>query len=223
MENIVVSLLLGALFMSNPAISDEIITIEREIKTSSVLKQPSKSISFPLSQEDKDLMQVMEEKLYALDGVGLAAPQINQPKNIVAIYIPEDAALLRDNIVPYPMHFMINATYEGIEAEGKYQDFEACYSVSSKAGFVPRYNKIKVTYQDETGKLISKEESGFYARVIQHELDHVQGILILDRLTPDCVQGSMDEMIALRRESLSEAKRAAFDELLEKKKMAKES
>jgi len=93
----------------------------------------------------------------------------------------------------------------------------SCYSVSSKAGKVPRYNQIKVSYYDEAGVLHEQTENGFYARVLQHEIDHLNGFLIVDRLTPDCVQGTIEEMMVLRRAELPEEKKVIFDKVVARK------
>ena len=201
-----------------PDMREKIIAIEdAQDKEKSVLKLKAAKISFPLSKEDKELIAMMKEIVVDLGGVGLAAPQVNVSKNIATIYIPESSALLRNDVKPYPLHVIINAEYEPIESEGKYSDFEGCYSVKSVMGKVPRYNAIKVTYQNEEGELITKVERGFYARVLQHEIDHLNGLLITDRLTPDCVQGTFEEMLKIRRQELPEEKRALFDELILKK------
>ncbi|CEG57188.1 peptide deformylase [Legionella fallonii] len=185
-----------------------------------VLKTTAQFVSFPLGKMDSQLIEQMKAKLQELGGVGLAAPQVNQPKQILAIYIPEDAALLRERVKPYPMHVMINPSYEAVSGTAISYDFEACYSVPHKAGKVPRYEEIKLSYYDEQGQHHQSVEHGFYARVIQHEIDHLNGVLIVDRLTPDCVQGTMEEMMTLRRAELSEDKRILFDKLIEKKKKA---
>ena len=138
----------------------------------------------------------MKLKLKSLGGVGLAAPQVNYDKQIIAIYIPEEARLLREDVeLTYPMHVMINPSYKAVDSTNKTADFEACYSVSSKAGKVPRYQTIQIQYYDEQGQPHQQIESGFYARVLQHEIDHIHGTLITDRLTPDCIQGSIAEMM----------------------------
>lgn len=196
-----------------------IVNIE-QLEHLSVLKTKAQLVSFPLSKDDSRLIDEMKTKLYELHGVGLAAPQVNQAKQILAIYIPEDAALLRERVQPYPMHVMINPAYEAHPGTTIAYDFEACYSVPNKAGKVPRYEEIKLSYYDEFGQHHQSVESGFYARVIQHEIDHLNGTLIVERLTPECVQGSMEEMMQLRRAELSEEKRILFDELMEKKAKA---
>lgn len=182
-----------------------------------MLTSISNSVTFPLKKEDKVLISSMKEKLFQLGGVDLAAPQVNVSKNIIAIYIPEEAALLRDNVVQYPMHIMINPSYKAINSVETTDDFEACYSVKNKAGKLSRYKTILLKYYDESGKFHIKKATGFYARVLQHEIDHLNGTLIIDRLTPSSIQGSIKEMMALIRAELSQKKREVFDKLMLKK------
>ncbi|RUQ78847.1 peptide deformylase [Legionella septentrionalis] len=193
-----------------------ILTIEQN-EAYQILKTPAANVPFPLHHEDKQLIRAMKKKLYELEGVGLAAPQVNMSKRIIAIYIPENAALLRDNAIPYPMHILINPTYEPINPHDIILDYESCYSVSSLAGKVPRFKKIKVQYQNEEGISQQQIVQGFYARVLQHEIDHVNGLLITDRLTEDCVQGPIPDIMAKRRAELSAEKKILFDELIARK------
>ncbi len=202
---------------STASMAMDIVTVEQP-EYRQVLKSKAQEVQFPLSQEDKELIAAMKTKLHGLGGVGLAAPQVNCAKRIIAVYIPEEATLLRDNVKKfYPMHIMINPNYEPMAGSKMHQDFEGCYSVSSKSGKVPRYEQITVSYYDESGHFHQQIEEGFYARVLQHEIDHLNGFLILDRLTPDCIQGSVEEMMALRRESLPPEKRAIFDQVVARK------
>ncbi|WP_242601940.1 peptide deformylase [Legionella yabuuchiae] len=202
--------------MSSQALALDIVTIEQK-NYETVLKTPAKTVFFPLNSEDKELIEAMKAKLESLGGVGLAAPQVNAHKRIIAVYIPEGASLLRDNVEMHPMHILINPSFKP-ESEETVSDFEACYSVTSLAGKVPRFNRIKLSYQDETGQSHQKIASGFYARVLQHEIDHINGFLIKDRLTPDCVQGSVEDILALRRAELSSDKQKLFDEIMSKKR-----
>lgn len=193
-----------------------IVTIEQS-QHHNMLKSKAEKVTFPLQPFDKELIAAMKLKLIELGGVGLAAPQVNQSKQIIAIYIPEEARLLRDNIEStYPVHVLINPSYEPIESEGTVADYEGCYSIASIAGKVPRYQSIKVHYTDEQGQKHHQIETGFYARVVQHEIDHLNGILISDRLTPDCIQGTVEEMRLMRRNELSKEKQALFDQLMQK-------
>ncbi|MDI1352100.1 MAG: peptide deformylase, partial [bacterium] len=180
-----------------------------------VLKTKALDVSFPLNEQDQLLISLMKDKLYQLGGVGLAAPQVNESKRIIVIYIPHDAALLREDVISYPMHVLINPSYEPVEGSTIKYDFEACYSVKNLAGKVPRFEQIRVTFFDEEGNYHKVVETGFYARVLQHEIDHINGFLISDLLTSDCIKGTIEEMSMLRREQLPEDKRILFDVLLE--------
>ncbi|AHE68331.1 peptide deformylase [Legionella oakridgensis] len=193
-----------------------IVTIEQP-GASSILKAKSGCVSFPLDAENRALIFAMKDKLQQLGGVGLAAPQVGYNKNIIAIYIPKEAALLREHVTPYPMHILINPSYEVWRNSATVHDFEGCYSVTSKAGKVPRYHTIRLTYQDESGQSHTTKESGFYARVLQHEIDHLNGLLITDRLTPECLQGSVEDMMAIRRKELTPAQQEQFDKLMQRK------
>lgn len=200
-----------------------IVPIEQQPKdVVSVLKIRAPEVNFPLSNDDKEIIKQMKIMLFELQGVGLAAPQVGIGKRIILVYIPETAALLREDVRIYPMHVLINPEYQALDKHDKRSDFEGCYSVKSVYGKVPRYDKINLTYQDEDGNRIEKIVEGFYARVLQHEIDHVNGLLITDRLTPDCLQGTFEEMLAIRRSELSEEKQKVFDDLVKKKGMIKD-
>ena len=190
----------------------DIVTVEQS-EFHQVLKSRAEKVSFPLSQDDKKLIDAMTCKLEELGGVGLAAPQVNAPRQIIAIYIPDEARLLLD----YYSERMINPSYEAVAGTDVHHDFEGCYSVSSKSGKVPRYTQIKISYSDEAGQTHEQTENGFYARVLQHEIDHLNGLLITDRLTPDCVQGTIEEMMVLRRAELPEEKKIIFDKVMARK------
>ena len=200
-----------------------IIIEEEQNKKQSVLKQKAKRIEFPLSDEDKKIISFMKGWLFKAGGVGLAATQINVSKQIALIYIPESAVLLRDGVEVQDMHAIINPEYRPAKTSKLVSDFEGCYSVKTVYGKVPRHDVIELSYQDEEGTQIQKQVSGFYARVLQHEIDHLNGLLITDRLTPDCVQGSFQEMLEIRRKELPEHKRKHFDELLKAKGVALEN
>jgi len=109
---------------SSDVLALEIVSVEQP-EYRHVLKNPAEKVHFPLSKADKELIAAMKDKLQGLGGVGLAAPQVNISKKIIAIYIPEEARLLRDNVKSlYPMHIMINPTYEPVSGSDLYYDFE---------------------------------------------------------------------------------------------------
>lgn len=217
-----------ALFSSIPPLypnmqhtSNTIVCIENvPHPESSVLRLKAKPMGFPLCPEDRALVDTLKAMTVDLGGVGLAAPQIGISKQVAAIYIPEEAAHLREDIEPKAIHVILNPEYETLLEEGEYRDFEGCYSVNSVMGKVPRAKAIRVCYYTEEGVRVEAVERGFYARVLQHEIDHLNGVLIIDRLTPDCPQGSFEEMIELRKQELQAQGKdtQSLDRILEKAK-----
>ncbi len=177
-----------------------------------VLTTALRPVFFPLDEPTKKLIHEMKETLLEIGGVGLAAPQIGADLQIIAIHISKEAASLREHAQPIPMTVLINPRYQQMENSVLFEDWEGCFSVSDMMGKVPRYFNVRYQAQDETGASIDTLAEGFFARVLQHEIDHVHGILIRDRLDDTCVKGSKEEMMPLRRASLSQEKRALFDQ-----------
>ncbi|MBM3324818.1 MAG: peptide deformylase, partial [Calditrichaeota bacterium] len=115
------------------------------------------------------------DTMVGAEGVGLAAPQINVPLQFVVISIP------REHDEPLQM---VMANPRIIETRGQWEYEEGCLSVPEIRDMVTRPEWIRVEYQDIDGKPQSLEADGLLARVIQHEIDHINGILFVDRLTP---------------------------------------
>lgn len=122
----------------------------------------------------KELVRDMAETMYDAPGVGLAAPQIDVPLQLAVIDItPKDE----------PNHLIVLANPRIVKGEGEQVDEEGCLSVVEYSANVKRFEKIWVEAQDIDGNPLSFEAEGFYARVIQHELDHLDGKLFLDRIS----------------------------------------
>ena len=132
----------------------------------------------PVTEFDDDLKKLiadMAETMYDAPGVGLAAPQIGISKQIAVIDItPKE----KEN----ELIVLINPKI--IKGEGEQVDEEGCLSVLEYATNVTRYEKIWVEAQDIDGNPLNFMAEGFYARVIQHELDHLDGKVFLDRISP---------------------------------------
>ncbi len=123
-------------------------------------------------QIDPALIQDILETMYVKDGVGLAAPQVNVSKKIlVATDFKEEYVLINPEIIAHS---------EQVET-----DSEGCLSVPGFQGEVDRFQKIVVRALDASGKPIEITARGFLARVLQHEIDHLNGILYIDRALPD--------------------------------------
>jgi peptide deformylase len=138
-----------------------------------ILKDTAKPVS-DFGEDLKKLVADMAETMYAAPGVGLAAPQINIPLQLCVIDIsPKDG----------PRELIVLANPKIVKGEGEEIDEEGCLSVRDYCSKVPRYAKIWVEAQDITGQPISFEAEGYFARVIQHELDHLNGTLFIDRIS----------------------------------------
>ena len=116
----------------------------------------------------KQMLANMAETMYDYDGVGLAAPQIGVPKRMVVIDVGD--GLLE----------LINP--EITAADGKVLGVEGCLSVPEQQGYVYRAAKIHVKAQDSGGKFFEFDAEGMLARACQHEIDHLDGILYVDKL-----------------------------------------
>jgi peptide deformylase len=125
-------------------------------------------------EELKTLVQSMTETMYDAPGVGLAAPQIGLSICLVVIDLsPRD-----EENQP-----IVLANPEIIEAEGAVMDEEGCLSLPELNAKVKRAERIKVKAQNIDGEPIEFEAEEWFARVVQHELDHLQGILFLDKIS----------------------------------------
>lgn len=135
-----------------------------------------KNISKEILEEIEDL----KETLNFTDGFGIAAPQAGINRRIVIIQVNKDTCTYND-CEEVPTTVMINPTWRKLSDDTDIE-FEGCLSVPSIRGKVERYKKIEVTYYNEKGEKIVKEANGFTARDIQHECDHLDGIVFLEKV-----------------------------------------
>ncbi|MDB5806012.1 MAG: peptide deformylase [Betaproteobacteria bacterium] len=125
--------------------------------------------------ELRELIADMEDTMKAANGAGIAAPQIGV--NLQVVIFGSDEINLRYPDAPVvPRTTLINPVIEPLDDE-KEEGWEGCLSVPGMRGVVPRYTRIRYTGFDEQGQPIDREAEGFHARVVQHECDHLWGIL----------------------------------------------
>ena len=140
------------------------------------------------SREIRELIEHMRETMHDALGVGLAAPQIGLPIQLAVIedreeyqaHLPPQLRAERERR-PVPFHVLINPTIVS-SAGGPVEFFEGCLSVAGLSAIVPRYSTVKVEHLDENGTSNKIEASGWYARILQHEIDHLHGTLYIDRM-----------------------------------------
>ena len=121
--------------------------------------------------------QQMLEKMREANGVGLAAPQVGALLRLFVVELPED----EENDQPAETYILFNP--EIVKGRGEQVGYEGCLSIPGYVGEVARREQITVQGLDERGKSVRLKVEGYLARVFQHEIDHLDGILYTDRLT----------------------------------------
>ena len=121
-----------------------------------------------------ELLRDMRDTMAALDGAGLAAPQIGVPLRVVIFGVEHNPRYPDAEAVPFTA--LCNPTLSPLSEEME-DGWEGCLSVPGMRGLVPRYRRLRYTGFDPHGKRIEREATDFHARVVQHECDHLDGIL----------------------------------------------
>jgi peptide deformylase len=156
-----------------------------------VLRQKARALS-PKDIKSKDIQNLIEhmrETMRGAPGVGLAAPQIGVSIQLAVIedrkeYHKEVSAeqlALRERR-PVPFHVLINPRIRSGGNDDMVEFFEGCLSLPGFFALVPRSRAVRVDCLDEHGKEKTIDASGWYARILQHEIDHLQGNLYIDRM-----------------------------------------
>ncbi len=126
------------------------------------------------STELKDLLADMRDTMQHLNGAGLAAPQIGIGLRVVIFGVQANPRYPEAEEVPDTV--LINPRIEPIGAEVA-EDWEGCLSVPGMRGWVPRHARVRYSGFDERGRRFERTVGGFHARVVQHECDHLDGVL----------------------------------------------
>ena len=153
-----------------------------------ILKGQSQEVTNFRDPELHAFIEDMKETMVHSGGVGLAAPQVYVPLRIVVFFVPEG----RDGEIKVPLTVMINPVIKP-ELDEISEAWEGCLSVPSLTGVVPRWTHIKYSYQDVDGSLRERSSQGFHARVVQHECDHLDGVLYPMRMTDISTLSFVDE------------------------------
>ncbi len=155
-----------------------------------VLRQPAKRLSPKeiRSSSMRQLIESMKETMRDAPGVGLAAPQVGQGLQLAVIedrpgymkdWSPEQLAERERK--PVPFHVIINPKLTLI-GETQVEFFEGCLSLAGHMALVPRAHWVRVECLDQNGKPRVIEAHGWHARILQHEIDHLNGTLYIDRM-----------------------------------------
>ena len=153
-----------------------------------VLGRPADPVADPTAPEVRRLVEDMVETMRDAEGTGLAAPQVHVPRRVVVFFVaPERAGddgeeSDEETLEGVPLTVLVNPLVEPL-TERKQLGWEACLSVPGLAGQVPRFGAVRYSGFGLDGKQIVREARGFHARVVQHECDHLDGILYPQRMT----------------------------------------
>ncbi|MCL4760561.1 MAG: peptide deformylase [Burkholderiales bacterium] len=138
------------------------------------LWQPSKPVARVPAPDLDALLADMRETMAAANGAGLAAPQIGVPLRVVIFGV--DANPRYPEAPPVPYTELVNPVLTPL-GDAIEEGWEGCLSVPGLRGVVPRYARLRYEGLDPQGRPIAREVDGFHARVVQHECDHLDGIL----------------------------------------------
>ena len=159
----------------------------RRMAIKSVLKMGDASLLQVAERVEKfdtpelnSLIQDMHDTMESEEGAGLAAPQIGVSLQVVIFGVEKNTRYPDAEEVPYTI--LINPVIKFLTEETE-EDWEGCLSVPGMRAMVPRFSKIHYQGYDQYGNSINRNVVGFHARVVQHECDHLQGILYPMRIT----------------------------------------
>jgi peptide deformylase len=138
------------------------------------LWQKSRPLTGFNTKELGELLQDMRDTMAHLNGAGLAAPQIGVPLRLVIFGVTSNPRY--PGIDDVPDTVLINPVLTPLSDEIQ-EGWEGCLSVPGMRGWVPRFQKLRYSGFDEHGKRFEREAEGFHARVVQHEVDHLDGVL----------------------------------------------
>ncbi|MFE7899423.1 peptide deformylase [Streptomyces sp. NPDC057424] len=160
-------------------------------------------------------VEALRVTMRAAPGVGLAAPQVGVPLRIAVIEdpapVPEEVRLVRGR-VPQPFRVLVNPSYEPVGG-ARAAFFEGCLSVPGWQAVVARPAEVRLTGQDEHGRALDEVFTGWPARIVQHETDHLDGVLYLDRAEPRSLSSSQAMAERWAQPTPEEAARALGFEL----------
>lgn len=146
-----------------------------------ILRTPALPVADPTAPEIGALVGDMWETLADIGGAGLAAPQVHVAKRVVIFHVPK-ARAVREGAEAVGPTVLINPEIEPLDQD-MVEGWEACLSVPGLTGWVPRHARIVYRALGPNGERIEREASGFHARVVQHECDHLDGRLYPMRMT----------------------------------------
>ncbi|HEX3573453.1 MAG TPA: peptide deformylase [Rhodopila sp.] len=158
-----------------------------------ILLRKCDAVPDPGAPEIRRLVADMVETMMDAPGVGLAAPQVYQPLRLFVFRVPGGRQAEDSDDAPLENTVLINPTVELI-GEERTLGWEGCLSIPDLRAAVPRASRIRYRGVDCDGNVTEREATGFHARIVQHEYDHLDGILYPMRMTDFRYFGFTDEL-----------------------------
>lgn len=159
-----------------------------------ILRQVASAVASFHGSELKNLITDMDDTMRAQSGAGIAAPQIGVSLRVVIFEVSENPRY--PHVAPVPYTVLINPRITILGAEEE-EGWEGCLSVPGMRGLVPRARRVRYQGFDPAGASIDRTVEGFHARVVQHEVDHLDGILYPQRIR-DLKDFGFEEVLAGR-------------------------
>ena len=153
-----------------------------------ILLQKAKIVEDITSNKTKKIIQDMTETMLDAKGIGLSAPQIHINRQIIIFRVPEE-----DDEKKIKITALINPGFTKITDKTE-NAWEGCLSIPGMLGLVKRFSIIQYEGSDMRGNIIQKKAEGLHARIVQHEYDHLQGILYTSRLVDNSAFGYAEEI-----------------------------
>jgi peptide deformylase len=141
-----------------------------------------RGVAAPVTRYDEELAALvadMDETMRALSGAGIAAPQVGVSARVVIFELEDNPRY--PHVAPVPYTVLVNPLVTPLTAEQD-EGWEGCLSVPGMRGLVPRFRRVRYRGFDLQGSPIDRTVDGFHARVVQHEVDHLDGILFPQRV-----------------------------------------
>jgi peptide deformylase len=160
-----------------------------------VLATPARTVEDPSDSAIRSLAADMIDTMRDAPGVGLAAPQVYVPLRVVVFEVPRGRMAEDDESAGrgVPLTVLVNPEIDALSDETE-EGWEGCLSIPGLTGRVARFTRIRYRGFDLDGRPIEREASGFHARVVQHECDHLNGMLYPRRMKDLSTLGFVDEM-----------------------------
>ena len=158
-----------------------------------VLRQPAQPVPDPTAAAIRTLVQDMIETMEDAPGTGLAAPQVHVPLRLVVFKVSHERSTGDEDDAPMPTTVLVNPVIEPL-GEERTLGWEGCLSIPGMMGAVPRWQNIRYRALGLDGRPIDRTATGFHARVVQHECDHLDGMLYPMRIEDLRRFGFVEEM-----------------------------